>query len=39
MIEGLTQVLSCTALFLLFQLKEYTFAFFAISDSMYGTGF
>ena len=39
MIENLAQVVSCSCLFLWFQLKEYTFAFFGISDSMYGTTF
>ena len=39
MIENLGQVVSSSGLFLWFQLKEYTFAFFGISDSMYGTTF
>ena len=39
MIENLGQILSSTGLFLSLQLKEYTFAFFGISDSMYGTTF
>ena len=39
MIENLGQLVSSTGLFLWFQLKEYTFAFFTISDSMYGTTF
>ncbi len=38
-LEGVAQTIACTGLFLFFQLKEYTTAFFAISDSMYGTGF
>ena len=36
---NVAQTIGCTGLFLLLQLKEYTVAFFAISDSMYGTGF
>jgi len=39
MIENLGQIVSSTGLFLSLQLKEYTFAFFTISDSMYGTTF
>ena len=39
MIENLGQVVSSSGLFLWLQLKEYTFAFFGISDSMYGTTF
>ena len=38
-IENLGQVVSSSGLFLWLQLKEYTFAFFGISDSMYGTTF
>ena len=38
-IENLGQLVSSSGLFLWFQLKEYTFAFFTISDSMYGTTF
>ena len=38
-IESIGQLVSSTGLFLFFQLKEYSFALFAISDSTYGTGF
>ncbi len=37
--EGLSQVLSYTSLFILLQIKEYIFAFFTISDSMFGSSF
>ena len=39
LLEGVAQTIGCTSLFLFLQLKEYTIAFFAISDSMYGTAF
>jgi len=38
-IDNISQIISFTAVFLWFQLKEYILAFFAISDSMYGTTF
>ena len=38
-IENLGQLVCSTGLFLWFQLKEYNFACFGISDSMYGTTF
>ena len=38
-LENLGQLLSLVCLFLFFQLKEYNFTFFGISDSIYGTTF
>ena len=38
-LECMGQVIACGVLFLYLQLKEYTTAFFTISDSFYGSGF
>ena len=38
-LECMGQVIACGVLFLYLQLKEYTSAFFTISDSMYGSAF
>ena len=38
-LECVAQTIACGVLFLYLQLKEYTTAFFTISDSLYGSGF
>jgi cytochrome c oxidase subunit 3 len=38
-LECVAQTIACGVLFLLSQIKEYTTAFFTISDSMYGSAF